>query len=76
MAKDFESKKRKGMCSSVNSQLFLFLSIKLANFTVSMPERDAEKVKKAKNVITNASGAPAKKRKGIDQIIGLQQMVS
>jgi hypothetical protein len=38
-----------------------------ANFTTaSVPERDAEKVKKVKKVVADASGAPVKKRKGME----------
>lgn len=72
MAKDFEKKKRKGMYSSISSQLLVFWSPNWANFIGSMPERDAEKATKVKNVVANTSRAPAMKRKGIYRTIVLQ----
>lgn len=61
MAKEFESKKRKGM--HINS--YSHDTDNLTNSTIaSVPESGAEKMKKVKKATTEAAAVPEKKRKG------------
>ena len=64
MAKDVQSKKRKGMSNYIPTRDFFLLGNYADIDTASVPESEVEKAKKIKKVAAETTEAPAKKRKG------------
>jgi len=68
MAKEIQNKKRKG-----THRFLLFMTSLYANFTAaSVPEAEADKVKKVKKAVAEAPEVPAKKHKGTLSLLNYQ----
>ena len=69
MAKEVESKKRKGECWGISICSSTFANKEVA----SVPEQDAVKIKKAKKLALD--GATEKKRKGSNMVVLLSMQL-